>query len=507
MKPFKINALSYGGDEVRITLFRQLPQSSVKWLLCFKYACTILPLVSILFRRHPQINVGVIVVGCGAGMGKATGRHKVEHLTAAFCKNAKPGRHTDGRGLYLVVDPTGAKRWMQRATILGRRRDIGLGPYPAVGLAEARARAQANREMIEKGRDPIEERKAAADEAKALRNRWTFQDAVEDYLSANLEGFRNAKHRQQWRNTLDQYARPAFGEKYVDEVSTEDVLRALRPIWNTRTETASRLRGRIERVLQSAKVHGHRTGENPARWRDHLEEILTKPSKIAKSDNQPAISLDDAAAWFSDLRQRDGMGARALEFAALTGARSGEVRGAEWSEIDLVRGVWTVPKSRMKNEREHRVTLSPSALALLNALPRIDGNSLVFPAARGGQLSDMTLSAVMRRMHEAKVENDLEVAKAAGVPFDENLAGWRDRQSRRPAVPHGLRSTFRQWAAEQGYPRDMAEIAIAHFIGSEVERAYQRSDMLERRRAMMTAWADFLSGTQASNIVHLAVGT
>ena len=284
------------------------------------------------------------------------------------------------------------------------------------------------------------------------------------------------------------------------------MLRALRPIWGTTTETARRLRGRIEAVLQAATVLGHRNGENPARWRNHLSVLLPSPAKIANHENQPAVSLDDAAAWFADLRQREGIGARALELAALTGARSGEVRGAEWAEFDLVRGVWTVPAQRMKAKREHRVTLAPAAIDLLKALPRIDDNPLVFPAARGGQLSDMTLSAVMRRMHEAKLEHDKQAAEAARVPFDPVGAGWRDRQNRRPAVPHGLRSTFRQWAAERGYPRDLAEIALAHFIGSEVERAYQRSDMLERRRAMMTAWANFLEGDELTNVVHLAMG-
>lgn len=280
------------------------------------------------------------------------------------------------------------------------------------------------------------------------------------------------------------------------------MLRVLQPIWVSKTETASRLRGRIEAVLQAATVAGHRSGENPALWRGNLEYMLAKPSKVATVDNQPALSPDDAPAWFTELRQRDGMGARALEFLALTAARSGEVRGAAWSEIDLARGIWTVPANRMKAGREHRVALPPEAVSLLESLPRFAGNPLVFPAHRGGQLSDMTLSAVMRRMHEARVEADQEQAQA---PLADDAGGWRDPKNNRPAVPHGLRSTFRQWAAERGFPRDMAEMALAHFIGSEVERAYQRSDMLERRRAMMAAWAGFLMGTEAANVVPLAV--
>lgn len=415
-------------------------------------------------------------------MGKAKGRHKVEHLTAAFCKNAKPGRHTDGRGLYLVVEPTGAKRWMQRFQMDKKRQDIGLGPYPAVGLADARAKAQANREMIERGLNPIDEKKAAAGVAQALKERPTFQDAVDSYLGSKLAEFRNAKHRQQWRNTLDQYAGPAFGRKPVDEIDTADVLACLKPIWLTTTETARRLRGRIEAVLQAAAVAGHRKGENPARWRHHLELLLPRPSKVAIKENQPSVPLKEVQRWFGEVKRRDGMGARALEFLALTWCRSGEVRGALWSEIDLERAVWTVPALRMKASREHRVPLSHAAIDLLKRLPKYAGTDLIFPAPRGGQLSDMTLSAVMKRIHDA-AEYD---KKHTG-------GGFFDERNGRPAVPHGLRSTARDWAAEMtSYPGDLAEMALAHKIPNAVEAAYRRGDMLEKRREMMEVWANFL---------------
>lgn len=243
---------------------------------------------------------------------------------------------------------------------------------------------------------------------------------------------------------------------------------------------------------------GYRTGDNPARWKGNLSEILPKPSKVAKGGNQPALALSDAPLWWTELAGREGMAAKALQFLTLTAARSGEVRGMTWDEIDLgdaatlaTPATWTIPAARMKNGRGHRVPLTKEAVALLKSLPRMKDSPYVFFAPRGGMLSDMSISAVMRRMQDAQVK--------AGAP------GYLDPASKRPAVPHGLRSTFRQWAAEQGYPRDMAEVALAHFIGSEVERAYQRSDMLDRRRDMMAAWGGFLRGdaVQADNVVRL----
>lgn len=399
-------------------------------------------------------------------------------------------------GLMLQITPTGAKSWILRAMVGGRRRAIGLGPWPEVALADARDRARAARARIGEGFDPVEERKAArAALVAAARRGLTFADAVDRYLKAKAGEFRNEKHKRQWQATLAAYALPDLGGMLVQDIEVPDVLRILAPIWTDKTETATRLRGRVEAVLSWATVAGHRTGDNPARWRGALSELLPAPGKLAAVVHHPALSLTDAASWFAELRERDGMAARALEFATLTAARSGEVRGMTWAELDLSAALWTVPAARMKARREHRAPLTPDAVALLEALPRFDGCELVFPGARGRPLSDMSLSAVCRRM-----QDDAEAeAKERGQPVER--AGWRDPRSARPVVPHGLRSTFRDWCAERGIERDLAEIALAHVVGSDVERAYRRSDMLDRRRAVMADWAAFLSGREAARVV------
>jgi integrase len=407
-----------------------------------------------------------------------------KRLTAAFCENVKEaGRYEDGNGLGLVVSANGARRWLQRIIIQGKRRDLGLGSFDLVPLAEARAKAVANRKLARAGGDPLAEKREKAATP-------TFAEATGLFLAGKEAGFRNPKHRQQWRNTRDTYAFPKIWHLRVSEITVQDVLRVLAPIWTEKNETASRVRGRIEAILAWATTQGHRMGDNPARWKGGLETILPQPGKVQQVTHHAALSQDDAPRWWIALQSREGMAAKALAFLTLTWARSGEIRGAEWHEIDLERGIWTIPASRMTAGREHRVALSGAALDILRSLPRFEGNPLVFPAARGGMLSDMTLSAVMRRMQEAEIK--------AG------RAGWLDPRSKRPAVPHGLRSTFRDWAAEQGIDRDMAEMALAHNVGSEVERAYRRSDMLERRRAMMALWGQFLrSEKTVRNVVRI----
>lgn len=395
-------------------------------------------------------------------------------------------------GLYLQLTPKGGKTWVLRMLVGSRRRDIGLGGFPTVTLAQARDKAREARDKVERGVDPVEERKAAkAKLIEARRKGMLFSEAVDKALAAKLDAFRNEKHRAQWRSTLDNYALPEIGALPVSRVDTAAVLRCLQPIWTTKTETATRLRGRIEAVLSWATVAGHRTGDNPARWAGNLKELLPAASKVAKESNHPALQLDNAPAWLAELRKREGFPARALEFLALTAARSGEVRGAQWDEIDLQRALWIIPAHRMKMQREHRVPLTAEAVALLKALPKLDGNALVFPGVRGGQLSDMALSMLMKRQHTAAV--------AAGGN------GYLDRVSKRPAVPHGLRSTFRDWVAERTqYPGDMAEVALAHRISSAVEAAYRRGDMIEKRRRMMKDWADFLSGRAlGGNVVRI----
>lgn len=385
----------------------------------------------------------------------------------AVSKMTDPGLHFVGgvAGLALQVTPGGARAWTLRASIGGRRRDMGLGAYPGVTLAAAREKAREARELIRQGLDPIDRQRAARSALRAaVASAQTFRDTAISYMATHEAGWKNPKHAQQWRNTLEAYAYPVLGDLLVRDVQKEHVLAVLRPIWNTKTETAARLRGRMELVLSYAMQAGYRPeGLNPARWKGGLDKLLPAPGKVAKTEHHAALPVTDMGGFMSRLRQAAGTGARALEFAILTAARSGEVRGATWSEVDLEAKVWTIPAARMKAGVEHRVPLSPIAVELLRALPQMPETALVFPAARGGQLSDMTLSAVLRRM---------EV----------------------PAVPHGFRSTFRDWAAERtNYPREAAEMALAHTIESKVEAAYRRGDLFEKRRAMMAEWAAFLA--------------
>jgi integrase len=379
-------------------------------------------------------------------------------------------------GLLMQITPTNARSWVLRTMVGSNRREIGLGGFPDVTLARARDRAREAKDAIRLGIDPIEQKRAAraalaAQQALGLN----FAKATEAYLKIKLAEFDNDKHRKQWRATLDAYAVPTLGPMLVSKITVHEIARTLEPIWTTKTETASRLRGRIEAVLTWATVAGHREGENPARWRNNLDAIMPKKSKVSKVEHQPALALADVTQWFADLQRRDGTATRALEFLAMTSARSGEVRGATWGEIDTNASLWTIPAVRMKAGKEHRVPLTLKAVALLKAQPKMEGSEFVFPAARGGMLSDMALSACMRRINKAKA------------------GGYIDSRSGRPAVPHGIRSTFRDWVSElTNYPRDMAEISLAHSVGSEVERAYRRGDQMEKRRAMMADWGQFL---------------
>jgi integrase len=353
-------------------------------------------------------------------------------------------------GLYMQITPSGGRSWILRTTVGKARRDIGLGGFPTVTLAMARDKAREARDKIERGLDPVAERQAAKAALIAASGRGlTFERAVESYLKAKLDAFKNAKHRQQWENTLSQYALPVLGKMMVQDIDVRDVLRVLQPLWHDKTETASRLRGRIESVLSWATVAGHRKGDNPARWAGNLKELLPAPSKVAKEGNQPALTLEEARRWFAALKKREGMGARALEFLALTAARSQEVRGATWDEIDLDNALWVVPAARMKMGREHRVPLTAEAVALLKTLPRMKDNPLVFPAARGGQLSDMTVSAVMRRMSDPTLakaavgswtgfQNGQPCRMACGLP---SATGWPNGRTSPAKWPRSLLPT------------------------------------------------------------------
>jgi integrase len=363
------------------------------------------------------------------GWRMGMGRKATELGPLAVSKLTKPGLHFVGgvSGLALQVLPTGGRTWVMRAVVGDRRRDMGLGGYPDVTLAGAREAAREARAKIRSGVDPIEEARAKRSELKASRAAaLTFEQCASKYIKAHAAGWRNEKHAAQWTSTLETYAYPVMGSLLVRDVGVSHVLAALEPIWSTKPETASRVRGRIESVLDWAAARTYRDKDNPARWKGHLDKLLPRRSKVSKVEHHAALPVSEIGQFMVELRQQDGMGAKALEFAILTAGRSGEVRGASWSEINLKAAIWVIPGDRMKGGREHRVPLSEDAVSLLKGLPRLADNELVFPAPRGGQLSDMTLTAVLRRMNVN-------------------------------AVPHGFRSTFRDWAAERtNYPGDLA---------------------------------------------------
>ncbi|WP_429018726.1 tyrosine-type recombinase/integrase [Comamonas sp. 4034] len=374
------------------------------------------------------------------------------------------GRHAVGgvAGLHLRVS-AGHRGWVLRVKVGDARKDMGLGAYPVVSLAEARERAWKIHESIREGRDPVAPRRKQRQAllAQAATEK-TFRWCTEEFLKAKSSEWKNAKHRQQWENTLETYAMPALANLAVSVIDLPHVLACLEPIWSSKNETASRLRGRIESVLNWAAVRKYRSGENPARWKGHLDKVLAAPSKIQKVEHHRALAVDDIPSFMTTLRSRVGIAARALEFVVLTAARSGEVRGAIWTEIDFKNAIWTIPAERMKAGVEHRVPLSNAALHLLKSLPRIAGTELLFPGTKGQPLSDMTMTAVMRRMNV-------------------------------DAVPHGFRSTFRDWAGEKtNFPREVAEQALAHTLESKVEAAYRRGDALEKRKQMMQEWAQFI---------------
>lgn len=420
----------------------------------------------------------------------------------------KPGHYRDGKGLYLQVSVWGTKSWVFRYTVRGKTRGMGLGSIEDLTLAQARNEVERLRVVVREGRDPIEERRelhAVQDAPKIV----TFADALDEYMkSGRIEDFRSDKHRKQWRASLDLHAVPKIGAKDVGTLTIDDVKDVLKPIWATKTDTARRVRGRMESVFAWAIDEGCREHDNPASVKA-LEDWIGNQKK-AEAQNHPAIQQGDFPAWFAELRQREGMAARALEFAVLCASRSGEVRGATWGEVDFAAKVFTIPAARMKMKKPHSVPLSEDAVSLLQSLPNYDGDhknpkALIFPAPRGGVMSDMTISAVMKRMHEAKAKKDGK--------------GWIDphvltqpedpaeEPQPRPAVPHGLRSTFKDWATEAGIDNIQSEIALAHRVGNEVEQRYRRTDLVEQRRAMMNAYAAFCRGdAAAAKVVPIRAG-
>ena len=388
----------------------------------------------------------------------------IHKLTPRKVTTAVHGKYEDGGGLRLVVSNAGAKKWVLRFTIDGRRREMGLGSFPDVTLADARSKAGSQRTLASTGVDPIETRRA---EPEAIP---TFTSCAARYIRAHRRGWKNAKHARQWVRTLKTYARPIIGSKPVDAVTSEDVLAIISPIWTAKTETAKRIQGRIENILDYAAAYKYRDPLNPARWRGHLDKLLPKPSRVKKVTHHPAMPHPDVPAFMAQLSGNGSVSALALRFLILTATRTNEVLQAQWDEVDLEASVWTIPADRMKTRQQHRVPLSTATTTVLEALPRIEGNPYVFPGARHGRpLSNMALLQLMRGM------------------------GYGVNCERGNYVPHGFRSSFRDWSGEvSSFPRDVAEMALAHVIENKVEAAYRRGDLFDKRREMMQEWADYL---------------
>lgn len=395
-----------------------------------------------------------------------------------------PGKHADGKGLYLVVSKSGSKSWMFRYANAGRQREMGLGSLRNVSLADARTKAEAARKQIGDGLDPLAENQRAED-AKRLADakRITFADAAHQYIESHRSGWKNAKHASQWSNTLRDYVYPVFGNLPVQDVDTALVMRALsQPVgvdgatlWTAKTETAKRVQGRIEAVLNWSTTSGYRAGDNPARWRGHLDTLLPKPTAVRAVAHHPALPFKEIGSFVADLRAMNGSSARALEFLILTACRTSEVLGARWDELDDDSQVWTIPKSRMKAKKEHKVPLSTRAREIVLMMRKQSTGDYIFEGDKPGRpLSSMALLMMLRRMNRGDL------------------------------TAHGFRSTFRDWASERtNYPREVCEMALAHTVGDAVEAAYRRGDLFAKRRKLMLAWGTecdtfYLNGGKAS---------
>jgi integrase len=403
----------------------------------------------------------------------------IERLSAvAISKLAKrKGVFCDGGGLYLHSQPPAQSSWLFRYRVSGKTHWMGLGPYPAISLAKARELASNARALKALGTDPIEQRDASRAAARlAAIKAVTFKECAESYIRGHRASWRNAVHASQWENTLRTYAYPHVGTLPVQSIDTSLVLKVLEPIWTTKPETASRLRGRIERILNWAKVRGLRGGENPARWKGHLDHLLPAKSTVRRVKHHAAMSYSDVPAFIALLREQDGIGARAFEFLILTAARTGEVIGSRWDEIDLKKKLWIVPCDRMKAGKEHRVPLSPRALAILQAIKsdQMDGGAYVFPGSKPRKSqSSMVFLMLLRRMK---------------LPH---------------LTAHGFRATFKTWATEQtDFPREAIEAALAHVAGDKLEAAYQRGDIIDKRQKLMTEWADYC-GTKTATAINV----
>jgi integrase len=401
----------------------------------------------------------------------------MHRLSAKSVEKARePGYYTDGGGLYLQVSSTLSKSWIFLYRRNGKSREMGLGSERDISLAEARTKAADARRQLADGKDPLAAREGHRAQEKLQKvGSISFADCAKKYIDAHKAGWRNEKHIEQWQNSLETYAGPVIGELAVRDVDTALVLRILEPIWSKKPETASRLRGRIERVLDYARVRGYRSGENPALWRGHLDKLLPSAMNTKGRQHHPALPYDELPAFMRDLREQGGSAARALEFLILNAARTGEVIGCEQAkEIDLKKEIWTVPAGRMKAGKEHRVPLTPQAIKVIEA--QADGLYLFSGGKEGAPLSNMAMLELLRRMGR----DDLTV--------------------------HGFRSTFRDWAAEcTSYPNEVCEMALAHAIGDKVEAAYRRGDLFEKRRLLMLDWAKYCEAPKGkAQVVPLA---
>lgn len=401
-------------------------------------------------------------------------------LTVRKVETAPPGKYADGGRscLWLLVSPGGARRWFVRVTVDNKRREMSLGSYPAVSLATAREAAWSAKSSAASGVDPVSARRQKERSAAGMP---TFTMCAARYIRAHRRSWQNAKHSRQWVATLKLYARPILGAMSVDTIGTDEVLRVLAPIWQVKTETAKRVQGRMENILDFAAAMQWRDPNNPARWRGHLDKLLAQPTKIRVARHHPAMPFSEVAGFMRELESVDGVAALALRFMILSATRTGETLNATWPEIDLEAAIWTIPAPRMKGRREHRVPLSDVAMTVLNTLPRIDGESWIFPGGRSGRpLSTMSLLMTMRRL------------------------GYGVNGTRGDYVPHGFRSSFRDWCGEVStFPTNLAEAALAHVLGDKTEAAYARGDLFVKRRRLMAEWAGWCT-RPAADVVDLA---
>lgn len=418
-------------------------------------------------------------------MGRSA-RGSLNLLSAQAVERAStPGYLHDGGGLYLQVGQAGGRSWIYRYTLSGRRREMGLGTFkkstkdtsPQVSLSQARMRAAAARSLVQDGKDPIGARDAERAKKRLLAARGvTWDQAVDQFLEGHLGSWRNKKHRQQWRNTLDTYAKPILGGLAVSAIGTPEVIKVLDPIWHKKPETASRVRGRIERILDWTKVRGYREGENPARWRGHLDKVFPARAKVRKVKHHAAVPIDDLPTVYGRLAKAKGIAAMAVRFTILTAVRPSETTGGVWPEVDRKNALWAIPPERMKADREHRVTLSREALTILEEMAEIRTDKQIFPGHK--EKRPLSLTALSKAL------------KAAG--------GGK-------ATVHGTaRSTFKDWASERtSFPSEVSEMALAHSIGDKVEAAYRRGELLKKRAAMMQQWATFVSTPVRGNVVSI----